>query len=259
MLLIDIWKRKGVLLATLFLMVNGCVTFHDTEPPAGVAWHSFYEPIDSPALRSFMEASLQEATALLGDPSEPIMEVKLRRSRKRPAWRHLRIAEDFSLTERVPNTSGDVVIYLGVDADSDEVWFLLAHEVVHVLNPEVKDWYMEGLASYFAITFCEARFGSSGGWRTRFENMENEPYACSYRMMRAVAEVAPEAMRRMVDFVVADETRLDWQRIDVNGWLASMSVEERKLVLEKIKPYVKQLVARPADKVAFTVPDVFGW
>ena len=117
-------KRKGVLLATLFLMVAGCVTFHDMEPPVGVAWHTFYEPIESPALHSFMEASLQEAIAWLGEPSEPTGEVKLRRSRKRPAWRHLRIAEDFSLMERVSDASGDVVIYLGVDADSDEVWFV---------------------------------------------------------------------------------------------------------------------------------------
>lgn len=255
----DRWKRKGVLLATLFLMVAGCVTFHDVEPPVGVAWHTFYEPIESPALYSFMEASLQEAIILFGKPIEPISEVKLRRSRKRPAWRHLRIAEDFSLMERVPDTSGDVVIYLGVDADSDEVWFLLAHEVVHVLNPAVKDWYMEGLASYFAITFCEERFGSSGGWRTRFEKMEDEPYACSYRMMRTVAELAPEAIHRIVDFAVADEARVDWQRIDVDGWLASMSVEERDRVLEKMKPYVKRLVARPVDEMAFTVPKLLEW
>ena len=38
--------------------------------------------------------------------------------------RHLRIAEDFSLMEQVPDASGDMVIYLGVDADSDEVWFV---------------------------------------------------------------------------------------------------------------------------------------
>ena len=243
-----------MLLATLFLMVAGCVTFHDVEPPAGVAWHTFYEPIESPVLHSFMEASLQEAIIWFGEPSEPIREVKLRRSRKRPAWRHLRIAEDFSLMERVPDMLGDVVIYLGVDADSDEVWFLLAHEVVHVLNPAVKDWYMEGLASYFAIMFCEDRFGSSGGWRTRFEKMDHEPYACSYRMMRAVADVAPEAMRRMLDFAVADEAREDLQRIDVDGWLASMSLKERDLVLEKMKPYVKRLAARPVDEIVFTVP-----
>ena len=248
-----------MLLATLFLMASGCVRFHDVEPPVGVAWHTFYEPMESLALRSFMEAGLEEACEWLGSPGWPMMEVKLRRSRKCSAWRHLRIAEDFSLTERVPNTSGDVVIYLDDDEDSDEVWFLLAHEVVHVLNPAVKDWYMEGLASYYAITFCEGRLGSSGGWRTRLEQMEHEPYACSYRMMRDVAEVAPEAVRRMGAFAVVDEVGADWQRIDVDGWLASMSVEERARVLEKMKPYVEQLAVRPVDEVAFTVPEVLGW
>lgn len=248
-----------MLLATLFLMGSGCVRFHDVEPPAEVAWHTFYAPIESPALRSFMEAGLKEATAWLGSPSWPMMDVKLRRSRKLPVWRYLEIEEDFSLTERVPNTSGDVVIYLGVDADSDAVWFLLAHEVVHVLNPAVKDWYMEGLASYFAVTFCEQELGSSGGWRTRLEKREHDPYACSYRMMRDVARVAPEAVRRLGDFAVVDEARAHWQRIDVDGWLASISGEKRAMVLEKMKPYVKRLAARPADEVAFTVPEVLGW
>ena len=76
--------------------------------------------------------------------------------------------------------------------------------------------------------------------------MEHEPYACSYRMMRAVADVAPEAMRRMVDFAVADEARVGWQRLMwMAGWLVSV---EARSVLKK-KPYVRRL-ARPVDEMA---------
>ena len=55
------------------------------------------------------------------------------------------------------------------------------------------------------------------------------------------------------------QLRADRDQGEVDGWLASMSVEERDRVLEKMKPYVKRLVARPVDEMAFTVPKLLEW
>ena len=51
--------------------------------------------------------------------------------------------EDFSLTEILDSSDGSVVIYIGVDIEDENYYPLLAHEVFHLLNPYINDWYMD--------------------------------------------------------------------------------------------------------------------
>ena len=254
MILKEIFFQKGVILSTLFFISYGCLSINKIEPPEAILWGSLYQPISNEKLISFLKSSIDEAVNLYGEPFIPINKVELRRSRKCTNWDHLNIAEDFSLTELVPGSEGDFVIYLGVDENSEKIWFLLAHEVIHLLNPFIQDWYMEGLASYFAIEFCKQELGETGGWLEKFNKLNKEPYALSYQMIRDIAEVAPETLKSMRCFIL--KNKKDTLQIDVDNWLLSMSLTKRHKVLAKIKPYTTEIKKYSNDSITFKIPNI---
>jgi len=240
---------KGVLMAALFLW--SC-SVREGALPTGMAWHEVYEPVEDRALWDFMEAARRESECRLGGPAVRLEGVELRYSRKRAEWRHLGVAEDFSLMEMVAGAEHGV-IYLGVNGRDDRVWFLLAHEVVHLLNPVLRDWMMEGVASWFAVAFCEEQGVEVAGWRRRLER-EKDAYALSYRLVRDLAAIDEAAVRGLLAFAVVDEQRPNWERLDVEGWLVSMTAERRGELLAVMAPYMESLAAAANDEVAFTVP-----
>ena len=154
----------------------------------------------------------------------------------------------------MPGSNGNFVIYLGVEENSDLIWFLLAHEVMHLLNPFIQDWYMEGLASYFAVQFCQQENVKLGGWLNIFNKIKENPYACSYRMIRDIAEVTPEALRSMRNYTLTNKKYPNTLKIDVDRWLASMSVSDRNTVLAKIRPYMKEMKKYSNSRISFTIP-----
>lgn len=243
---------KGVLLAALFLWGSGC-SVREGALPTGMAWHEVYEPVEDRALWTFMEAARLESERWLGVPTVRLERVELRYARARAEWRHLGVAEHFSLMELVSEEAGHGVIYLGVNGADEEGWFLLAHEVVHLLNPALRDWMMEGLASWFAVRFCEERGVAVAEWRRRLEGGE-DAYALSYRLVRDLVGVDEDAVRGLLAFAVADEGQPGWERLDVEGWLGSMAVARRERLWAVMTLYVDRLAAVASDEVAFTVP-----
>jgi hypothetical protein len=240
---------KGVLMAALFLW--GC-SVREGALPTGMAWHEVYEPMENRALWAFMEAARRESESRLGGAAVRLERVDLRYSRKRAEWRHLGVAEDFSLMEMVSGAEHGV-IYLGVNGEDDRVWFLLAHEVVHLLNPALRDWMMEGVASWFAVAFCEEQGVAVAGWRDRLERGK-DGYAVSYQLVKELAAVDEVAVRGLLAFAVEDEQRQGWERLDVEEWLVSMGAVRRGRLLAVMAPYMESLAAAANDEVAFTVP-----
>ncbi len=60
------------------------------------------------------------------------------------------VGTGFSLTEIVDKENGIYAIYIDAELDSNLFKLLLFHEVLHLLNPDVFDWYQEGFNNCFS-------------------------------------------------------------------------------------------------------------
>lgn len=251
------WKREGARLGVLLLFLPlfaGCAGFMAGRPPG--PWHEAYEPIEDPASESFLSNAFKRARAEFGDPSIPVEKVLLRRSRRTKAARRYRIGEDFSLTECVDPTNGLFVVYIGVDPDHSNYFALLAHEALHLLNPYITDWYMEGMATVFSEQVCEAEGRPWGDWRRHFARSRREPYALSYRMMLELREQYPAQYPFLLECAVPnDKADGPWLRIDIDRWIGLLPPSRREEARGIIDPYTAVLRKHTGRMYGFTVPE----
>ncbi|MBN2703541.1 MAG: hypothetical protein JXR23_04945 [Pontiellaceae bacterium] len=242
--------RRAGLLLFLCLFLAGCSS---VLTPAG-AWYEVYQPIHDPASHSFVADVLKQAVDEFGEPVHRVQQVLLRRSRKSEEFSNYRVREDFSLTECQDATAGLYVIYMGMGPDDPDYFAFLAHECTHLLNPRITDWYMEGIATLFSEEVCEARGIDWSPLRSVFEADEREPYALSYRMMKALKEAFPAAYPSIIHFVAPNRSGEEWQRIDIDAWIASLPSADQREALAIIKPYAKRLAKEKRKLYDFTVP-----
>ncbi len=250
-------ERKGarsiVLLLLFALLLSGCAGLLRTKPPG--PWYEAYEPIDDPASDAFLAKSFALARAEFGEPDIPVGKILLRRSRKTREARRYRIGEDFSLTECVDSTNGLFVIYIGVDPGHDNYYALLAHESVHLLNPYVTDWYMEGLATVFSEQACAELGKEWGDWKRHFQKSRRDPYALSYRMMnelqQAVPEQYPDIIRHTVPHDIKDG---EWLQIDIDRWIDTLPADRQDEAAGIIEPYSPELQMNTSEIYGFTPP-----
>ena len=219
-------------------------------------WKNYYQEIQHSPSDKFIQGALNEAIALYGKPSFEINKIHLVRSKKKPEFNHLLIQEDFSLTEVINSTNGIVVIYIGVNIDNENYYPLLAHEVFHLLNPYIKDWYMEGLASSFAEEYCLKCNLLSDGWIERFTNKKNDPYVTSFNMMNDIKSIFPNSHQNILQFTTKDIKNKNWIKIDINEWLNTYSYKDRTVLVDIIKIYEKRLKRK--SEVAFTLPKEYS-
>ena len=241
------------LLLFFVLLLSGCSTLLSGRPPG--PWYQAYEPIEDADSAAFIEAAFAAAQEEFGVPVIPVNKILLRRSRRTGEARRYRIGEDFSLTECVDRTNGVFVIYMGVDPDHDNYYALLGHECVHLLNPYVTDWYMEGLATLFSEQFCELQGHEWGSWKRHFEKSRREPYALSYRMMKELKNAFPE---RYSDLYCCtkphDSAKSFWQEIDIDRWIALLPPARRQEAVEIIRPYAEVLFQHTDRIYGFNIP-----
>ncbi len=81
-----------------------------------------------------------------------------------------RVRTGFSLTEIVDKEKGIYTIYIDAKENSNLFKLLLFHEVVHLLNPEVFDWYLEGFNNCFSEYMAKKLNISWEIWNDRFLN-----------------------------------------------------------------------------------------
>lgn len=244
--------RLPLLLFFLSLLLSGCTGLTGGRPPG--PWHDAYQPLDDPEADSFLIAAFNEAVAEFGSPSIPVTRVLLRRSRKAEEARRYRIGEDFSLTECIDPTNGVFVVYIGVDPDHPNYHALLAHESVHLLNPYITDWYMEGMATVFSEQYCTGREKEWGDWKRHFTKSRRDPYALSYRMMLQLQEAFPDAYADLVRHTVAKDAESHWLRIDIDDWISSLPGDRRQEARGIIDPYTSELRRHTGKVYGFNVP-----
>ena len=242
-----------LLLLFLSMAVSGCMSLSNGRPPG--PWYDAYQPIEDPETDAFLARVLDLARAEFGEPVIPVNQILLRRSRKTLDARRYRIGEDFSLTECVDPTNGLFVVYIGVDPGHSNYYALLAHECVHLLNPQVTDWYMEGIATVFSEQACSAMEEPWGDWKRHFMQSRRDPYALSYRMMSELRDAFPDHYPRLVHCTAPNGNgSARWQRIDIDQWIGSLPDERYEKALDIIEPYVDVLRKNTGKLYDFTVP-----
>jgi len=242
-----------LLLLFLSLALSGCMRLSNGRPPG--PWYDAYQPIEDPATDAFLAQVLVLARAEFGEPAIPINQILLRRSRKTEEVRRYRIGEDFSLTECVDPANGLFVVYIGVDPGHSNYYALLAHECVHLLNPQVTDWYMEGIATVFSEQACEAMGEAWGDWKRHFLQSRRDPYALSYRMMSELRTAFPDQYPLLVHCTAPNRNSSDrWRRIDIDQWIGMLPAERREEALHIIEPYVNVLRKNTGKLYDFAVP-----
>lgn len=241
-----------LLLLFLSLLLTGCAGLMSSRPPG--PWHEAYQPIEDAESEKFLSDALRAAVAAFGEPSIPVHRILLRRSRRTEAALRYRIAEDFSLTECIDPTNGVFVVYIGVDPDHSNYHALLAHESVHLLNPYITDWYMEGIATVFSEQYCAGQAKEWGDWKRHFTKSRRDPYALSYRMMLDLQMAFPENYARMVRYAVSRDAESRWLRIDIDRWIASLPAERRQEAREIIDPYASVLRRHTGPVYGFSAP-----
>ena len=159
--------RNRLLLLLLTSLLTGCVTLIDK--PSSVEWNTCYQPIDSPEARAFLEQGIALLIETHGQPAIPINEVLLRCSEKTDAASAYDISENFSLTEIVDAERGLLCIYVGVPPTHKKFYYLLAHEIGHLLRPTIIDSAEEErFCNEFSRQLCEQQSRPwSAKWETR--------------------------------------------------------------------------------------------
>lgn len=252
---LPIWLPKTVCLTLLLTGLAGCMGcmhLSDGKPPG--PWYEAYEPITDPESAAFVFQALEKATAQFGAPVVPVNKVMLRRSKKVAEARGYRIGEDFSLTECLDATNGVFVIYLAVDPGHPNYFPLLAHECVHLLNPFVIDWYMEGIATAFSEQMCAETGREWGDWKRHFMRTRRDPYALSYRMMLELQQALPDAYPTLLRFTAENGKGPGKLRIDIDGWLGTLSEPRQDAALDIIAAYAEVLRKKVSAQYYFTVP-----
>ena len=245
--------RYTVLLLLFSLFLSGCAGWLTTRP-AG-PWHEAYEPISDPASGAFLTNCFERAQARFGEPAIPVKKILLRRSRKTREASRYRIGEDFSLTECVDPTNGLFVIYIGVDPDHSNYHALLAHESVHLLNPHVTDWYMEGMATVFSEQVCDELGQAWGDWKRHFMKSRRDPYALSYRMMLELQEAFPWEYPQMIQYAARNDSESNgWLQIDIDQWIDMLPEARRGEAREIIVPYGAILKKHTGEMYGFREP-----
>jgi hypothetical protein len=242
-----------LLLLFLPLALAGCMSLSKERPPG--PWHDAYQPIEDPESDAFVVEVLDLAQAEFGEPVIPINTILLRRSRKTEEVRRYRIGEDFSLTECVDTTNGLFAVYIRVDPGHPEYYALLAHECVHLLNPLLTDWYMEGIATVFSEQACAAMGEEWDAWKRHFLKSRRDPYALSYRMMSELRDAFPEQYPQLLHFTAPHANGSEqWQRIDIDRWIGTLPDGRQEEALAIIEPYIDVLRRHTGKMYDFTVP-----
>lgn len=230
----------------------GCTSMKKGPPP--FPWIEAYQTLNHPESMTFITNALERAVLEFGEPVVPVKKVLLRRSRKTEVASSYLIKEDFTNTSCIDPTNGVFVIFMGNDPDHEDYYGLLGHECTHLINPQITDWYMEGIATVFSEEFCAAEGRSWGEWKRHFRKSRKDPYAVSYRMMKKLKATFPEEYSQLVNCSVQNPKNAQWLWTDINIWLDRLSAAQREEAVNIIQPHVKLLSHRVNEQYGFIVP-----
>lgn len=119
----------------LFILATGCTT--GIEKPASVPWHTVYRPINDPEAIAFLHKGIELLVETHGTPEIRINEVLLRHTARNEESARYQVATGFSKMELVDRERGLFCIYLATTPDHERFYYLLGHEIGHLLRPEI--------------------------------------------------------------------------------------------------------------------------
>ena len=242
-----------VLLVGCSLLAQGCKTLLHEKPPC--PWYAVYEPVSYPLAHRFAWDAFMKAQQAYGPARVPVRTILLRYTKKLDAYHRYAVAEDFSLTECADASNGLMVVYVDCLPDDPAFFPTLAHECAHLLNPYIKDWYMEGFATLFSDRYCHYLHYDWSAWEDRFGSpLKKGPYALSYRMMRELQGACPMEYDRILHFVAEDDRGPNALHIDIDRWLETLPPERQAEALGIIEKYAPLLHHYASEKASFTLP-----
>lgn len=126
--------RSRCVFVLLIGLLSGCTTL--VKKPDSVVWHTCYQPIESVEAHAFMQKGIALLQEKYGAPDFPVKKVLLRQTVKSESAAGYHIAEHFSLLEIVDAECGIFCIYIGVPPEHERFYYLLGHEIGHLLHPQ---------------------------------------------------------------------------------------------------------------------------
>ncbi len=141
-------------LAAILVFCSGCQTMQ--QKPAEVPFYECYKPIENPEVKRFTEAALTHLEKWYSKTDLAVNNLLIRESKKSDNAQNYQLAENFSLLEIVDETNETFCIYIGVKPTDERFYFLLAHEIGHLLHPtKINSAAEEHFCNEFARRICE--------------------------------------------------------------------------------------------------------
>ena len=228
-LLIGAWS------ALLTASLDGTAAESATGKNRVSPWPDLYEVIESPETDRLVRRGLELGQKWLGKPRYKPRKVQLRLSKPRDPTR--KIKTGFSLTELSDPKAGVFTIYLSARTDQKSFHGLLAHEIFHVFQPQVKDVYMEGFVTYLAEKLCRAEGLQWEIWQKHFEADGDPVYGGAFKLMKELEKiVGEEALFKLIRYRTKKRPArrskdgpnvLDVEHIDIDRWLDALDTEAR--------------------------------
>ena len=165
------------------------------------------------------------------------------------------VPEGLELCEMADSVAGRVVLYVSSPDTAPEFYLQLAHESLHLLNPSLYDWYMEGLGNVFAEQMAARNHLDWSPWQQRFASRcKKDPYAIAYNMMREIVAVAGNDMATFLKFAVYSGQPDGRMRLDIDGWLAGLNQEKQKRILAILRQYGPQINRYRGQRNSIVLP-----
>lgn len=168
------------------------------------------------------------------------------------------LPQKFSATAIIDESKA--VIFLSAKpGDGFPFYGQLGHEIFHLVNPEIMDSYMEGLATLFSKRLME-QLGYNWSWCLEFFKKGGEPfYGQTYFMVQDIELVVgwkkilelPEYWRN---------TGGRAKQIDINAWIDTLDPSDKATVeniIARYSPVVNKCRQTMKKKYAFAIPNSY--
>ncbi len=138
---------------------------------------------------------------------------------------------------RMSNEEGDrVIIFLTMVSNEPNFHGQLAHELFHLVDPRIKDVYMEGLATLFAEKLITKSRENWERWRIWYQDGNAPFYGQTYFMMKNIENVVGWAtLKKLPNCKQAYDSYS--KELDINRWLADLNSHQREEVRKIILRY----------------------
>ena len=238
-LISSIFFLKTIPIIFLFFLLSGCLSFKNVA--VSNDWPEYYQRINHLESNKFINEAYLKIRAEYPYSNFQVSSFDLIRSQLKPKYKKTFFQEDFSLVEVKNSNLGEITLYIGVDASHKNYYLLLAHEVFHFINPYIKDWYMEGLATLFAEEYCRSKNLLPKNWKKTLYNNKNKSYLASYNLMKELKILAPNDYKRIIKYTVKQDDS-NWLSVNIDAWINSVEFSKRTDVVDVINKYKKILM-----------------